>query len=81
MNVKKVKSKRMTPMTPNEFAEKMRECIDKSTRPIGFIGNREPYLDPEDCHVDMDELMCKVLVQLGYYEGVDIFQRTEKYYS
>ncbi len=32
-------------------------------------------------HYDMDSHMCKVLCQLGYGEGVEIFQKTNKGYA
>lgn len=71
----------MDVMTPEEFAERMRELIVKNTHPIEFLGDDVPYFDPEDCHPEMDELLCKVLKQLGYGEGVDIFKNTKKWYA
>lgn len=32
-------------------------------------------------HVLADELMCKLLRELGYGEGVDIFEQMDKWYS
>ena len=29
--------------------------------------------DPEGSHLSADELMCKVLTELGYGEGIEIF--------
>ena len=37
--------------------------------------------DEEVCHEKMDELMCKTLRNLGYEEGVEIFEETPKWYS
>ena len=37
--------------------------------------------DEERCHAAMDELMCDVLRQLGFGEGVDIFENTPKWYA
>ena len=37
--------------------------------------------DEEVCHEKMDELMCDTLRNLGYEEGVDIFEKTPKWYS
>ena len=71
----------MDVMTPEEFSEKMRELIDKHTHPMRFIDRGTLYFDPEDCHPEMDHLMCTVLTQLGYGEGVDIFNNTKKWYS
>ena len=35
----------------------------------------------ESRHVWMDEVMCKLLRQLGYGEGIDIFENTDKWYA
>lgn len=37
--------------------------------------------DTEMTHIYMDELMCKLLRELGYGDGVDIFEETNKWYS
>lgn len=37
--------------------------------------------DGEECHARMDDLMCKKLSELGYHEGVKIFQAAEKWYA
>ena len=37
--------------------------------------------DPEGRHDEMDKLMCKLLRELGYGDGVDVFERQEKWYS
>lgn len=36
---------------------------------------------PETTHVMMDECMCRLLRELGYGEGVDIFEDTGKWYA
>jgi len=36
---------------------------------------------PETAHILADELMCKLLRELGYSEGVDIFEKMEKWYA
>lgn len=36
---------------------------------------------PEVAHILADELMCKLLRELGYGEGVDIFEKMDKWYS
>ena len=54
--------------TPEEFKENMEDMQTKHASDI------------EAVHVIMDNLMCKVLVELGYKEGVDIFNDTEKGY-
>lgn len=55
-------------MNPEEFKEAMKKA-------------RDSYCDKEYSHVDMDELMCKLLRELGYGEGVDIFEKAEKWYA
>lgn len=37
--------------------------------------------DTEMAHILADELMCKLLRELGYGEGVDIFEKMDKWYS
>lgn len=37
--------------------------------------------DVEVCHDKMDSLMCRVLIELGYIEGVNIFNDTDKWYA
>lgn len=53
-------------ITPEEFAEQMRE-ISKENR--------------EDRHMDGDDLMCEILTDLGYGDGVEIFECMEKWYK
>lgn len=63
-------------MTPEEFAEKMRELAgDPDDNGYYWPG------DPEAAHHDMDDLMCEVLESLGYGEGVEIFRNTYKWYA
>ena len=54
-------------MTPEQFAKRMRE-IAKET-------------DTEDRHINADNLMCDLLKELGYGEGVDIFEDMYKWYA
>lgn len=53
--------------TPEEFAEEMRILAGEG--------------DIEARHICMDNLMCNVLTELGYKEGVRIFMKTGKWYS
>lgn len=63
-------------MTPEEFAEKMQ----KARETTGFIfGTEVP--DIETAHENMDDLMCQVLRDLGYGEGIDIFCNADKWYA
>lgn len=47
------------PTTPEEFEEQMKKIIDEN--------------DPEEAHDLADELLCKVLTELGYGDGVNQF--------
>ena len=53
-------------MTPEEFAKAMKKASD---------------YDEEDAHMQMDGIMADLLRQLGYREGIDIFENTNKWYS
>lgn len=56
-------------MSPAEFLEKMwRIRID-------------PNGTPEDKHIEADELMCVLLRELGYGDGVKEFEKMERWYS
>lgn len=61
-----------TPMTPEEFAAKMREAYETHWM-------KEE--DEEVVHIVMDGIMCNLLRSLGYGEGVDIFNETPMWYS
>lgn len=37
--------------------------------------------DEEARHGDMDELMCHVLISLGYEKGIEIFNNTPMWYA
>lgn len=54
-------------MTPKEFTEKMKALAEK--------------YDEEEFHVAADHLMGDLLTSLGYGEGVDVFEKTPKWYS
>lgn len=55
-------------MTPEKFKQRMAEFF------------KEGY-DKEGAHGNADDLMCKVLRELGYEEGVEIFETADKWYS
>ena len=56
-------------MTPYEFAEKMwRIKVDQDST-------------PEYRHIDADDLICELLKELGYGDGVRYFEDMEKWYS
>lgn len=54
-----------TPMTPDEFAERMAAVPG----------------DPEEGHMEADNLMCELLRQLGYEKGVKIYESLGKWYA
>jgi len=61
-------------LTPEEFAEEMKR--------LSVGGDRHSRsFDPEEGHVEMDKLLCKVLVKLGYSAGVEIFKKSPKWYA
>lgn len=61
-------------MTPEEFAEYMQDLHDlKSEHGAGY--------DKELIHMRMDALMCELLCDLGYEKGIDIFEKTAKWYA
>jgi hypothetical protein len=59
-------------MTPKEFAEKMGEIAKRVDDDVRTA---------ESCHYEADDLMETVLSELGYEEGIKIFQEMEKWYS
>ena len=63
-------------MTPEEFAKAMKKASDNLNDPTGH-----PYYDEEVAHSEMDGIMANLLRQLGYGEGIDIFENTNKWYS
>ena len=54
-------------MTREEFKNKMQAIADKEDIEIG--------------HFEADNLMCELLKDLGYGEGVEIFEEMYKWYS
>ena len=46
---------------------------------------KEEYIDEkydkESFHMEADKLMCDLLVELGYGDGVQLFQKTPKWYT
>ena len=58
--------------------------LEKEFSTKGFA-NEMRRIDRNNCtemaHILADELMCKLLRELGYSEGVDIFEKMDKWYS
>lgn len=62
-------------MAPEEFAKKMKKISDN------LKYQNDAYYDEEDAHMQMDDLMSDLLRQLGYGEGIDIFDNTSKWHA
>lgn len=54
-------------MSPDEFLERMKEYASCNY--------------PEEFHLNADGLMCDLLRKLGYGEGIDFFEKQERWYS
>ena len=65
----KLTAQKLGAMTPDEFAEKMKKIIEDTG------GYEEAF------HGEADDLMCELLVSLGYAEGVEIFKKQPKWYA
>ena len=64
--------------TPKTFAREMARLADMLDHREDFSGW---YIDEETTHIMVDELMCDILRELGYGEGVDIFEKMPKWYA
>ena len=56
-------------MTPAEFAESMDTIF------------QDNFYDQELLHIKMDDLMCNVLCELGFSDGIEVFKTAEKWYA
>ena len=54
-------------MTPEEFAQRMQEISE--------------YESVQASHIAGDDLMCELLEDLGYGDGVQIFYNMDKWYA
>lgn len=61
-----------TPMTPEEFKQAMADAYHKYY---------EIECDEELVHGAMDYIICELLRDLGYGEGIDIFDNTPMWYA
>lgn len=52
-----------------DYTERMRKLADNNDDDI------------EARHVEMDDLMCEILKEMGFNELVEIFNETEKWYA
>ena len=58
-----------TVTTPEEFLKQMLELKAKRAS------------NSEMLHIDADELLSSMLIELGYGKGVDVYDSMEKWYS
>lgn len=56
-------------MLPEDFYKQMKEILNRYEN------------DEEICHIRMADLMCNVLRNLGYGDGIDIFDEAPKWYA
>lgn len=65
-------------MTPEEFKTQMKNI----SKDVMELDDKNPNMPSmiETAHIKADELMCEILIELGYEEGIKIFKRMEKYY-
>ena len=68
----------VTAETSKRFAKEMTNIANMLEKGEGFAGR---FIDEEDAHVLADALMCEILRELGYGEGVDIFLNMSKWYA
>ena len=61
-----------SPLTPEEFMNKMIELYKT------YIVEKD---DEELAHGYMDDLICDLLINLGYEDGIKVFYATPKWYS
>ena len=59
-------------MTKEEFYHKMLALVEQL---------ESHQIDTEDFHIEADSLMCRLLIELGYGQGVEVFRGTPKWYS
>lgn len=57
----------MKTINVDEIKIEMQKCIDN--------------WDTEGAHVDADELLCLLLIDLGHQEIVDMYQKVKKWYA
>jgi len=55
-------------MKPKEFKKRMQAILDGE-------------YDPEEQHADADKLLCETLKELGYEEGINVYNQIDKWYA
>ena len=76
---------------PSDYCEHARKTMEKTESGENVIVSPEEFAaqmkefsflaDEEERHACMDELMCHVLIGLGYADGVEIFNATPTRYA
>lgn len=61
-------------INPEEFAKEMKNLQEK-------LNTEDLYFEKEQVHKEMDNLMCELLIELGYEKGINIFKDTPKWYA
>jgi len=54
---------------------------DKIKDAIKLLKQQQDNLDTELAHVEADNIICALLIQLGYGEVVDEFEKINKWYA
>ena len=57
-------------LTPEEFKQQMQDFFSDGSDN-----------DCESSHIQADKLMCSLLTELGYGEGIEIFKNADKWYA
>ena len=60
-------------LTPEEFKKQMDRIFPMYGHDTGS--------DLEATHLQADKLMCALLTELGYGEGIEIFKNADKWYA
>ena len=63
------------PMTSKEFQRAMENIYSEDREKGGA------FTDSVTAHIEADSLMTSLLRTLGYGEGIDIFERADKWYT
>lgn len=80
------KAPKLTPVDLEAISTRIKSSVEaaKANDPEEFFLKMRTIAvegDPENGHVQADQLMCEVLKRLGYEDGVAIFQQMRKWYA
>ena len=69
--------------TPVEFAESLQALVDEREEKLQQqqATYSKAYVPIEDWHSAADEILCKMLVELGFEEGVAVYRSMDKWYE